>query len=58
MSGFHAADPHAKRIFSFDDDPDAALRTARSHKENFKIWYALVIEGRRIVDERSPHLCP
>ena len=55
MLGFHAADPRARRIFVFDDNPGAALRTARSERESAKIWYALVIEGRRIVDER---LCP
>lgn len=52
LSGFHGADPHARRIFSFDDDPQEALKAARSSKECAKIWYCMAIEGRRIIDKR------
>ena len=52
LLGFHAADPHATRIFSFDDDPEGALRTARQSRECAKIWYCLAIEGRTIIDKR------
>ena len=48
--GFHGADQHAKRIFSFNDDPDRAIRNARHFKESSKFLYALIVEGRRIVE--------
>jgi len=52
MSGFHGADPHAWRIFSFDEDPDAALLDARKAKRGCRLSYALCIENRVIVDRR------
>jgi hypothetical protein len=52
LIGFHGADPHATRIFSFDDDPEAALRTARQSRECAKIAYCMAREGRTIIDKR------
>jgi len=52
LSGFHGADPHAWRIFSFDNDPDIALHEARQTKRGCRLSYATCIEGRRIVDTR------
>ena len=48
--GFHGADQHAKRIFSFNDDPKVALQNAQHHKDCAKLLYAFIVEGRRIVE--------
>jgi hypothetical protein len=49
--GFHGADNHAKRIFSFNDDPKVALQNAQHHKDCAKLLYAFIVEGRRIVEK-------
>jgi hypothetical protein len=52
LLGFHGADPHAVRIWSFDTDAYAALLEARKAKQGCRLSWALCHEGRVILDRR------